>query len=257
MLTTCVELESGRAVFDLDTAAGDVQAAIMGHKIVGRGMAPATLFSEIALEVARFLAKHENPTGTSEVHHQVLDIAIDSSLLMDATSTRPTLRMIALGRISDAEGIRLEFGTYATGASDPPSLHHHATCRVTTFLPESLEAYWGRLGPLIDRRAERIIGGAEEGKSDVISRDMAYHLFKVLVDYSPAFMGMRTVWLSEDGHEAVAEVKLDETAPKSSFVVSPFLQDSLGQMCVLLFLSRSKISADMDAIARVSFQMSA
>jgi hypothetical protein len=231
MLTTCIELEAGRAVFDIDTSRADLQAAIMGHKIVGRGMAPATLFSELALEAARFVAKHENPT--SEPHHQILDMTIDSSLLMDETSTRPILRLAVVGHILEPEGVQIEFGTYLPGTGDDPLLHSHATCRVTTFVPESLESYWSRLGPLINRRAERLVQSAEDGNSDVISSDMSYHLFKTLVDYSPAFMGMRTVWLSDDGHEAVSEVKLDKSAPKSNFVVSPFLQDSLGQMYVL------------------------
>ena len=75
---------------------------------------------------------------------------------------------------------------------------------------ESLEAWqaeWKRVNHLVTGRIEALDGMAAAGTANKVSRNMAYTLFKNVVDYADKYRGMQSVTLNE--HEAYADVSLD------------------------------------------------
>ena len=93
----------------------------------------------------------------------------------------------------DNEGVRSE-SAYAT----------------VTVRYESLgewQAEWKRVNHLVGGRIEALDGMAAAGTANKVSQNLAYTLFKNVVDYSDKYRGMQSVTLHE--HEAYADISLD------------------------------------------------
>lgn len=93
----------------------------------------------------------------------------------------------------DNEGIR---------SQDP-----YATVIVKYESLEVWQAEWKRVNHLVTSRIEALDGLAAAGTANKVSRNMAYTLFKNVVDYADKYRGMQSVTLNE--HEAYADVSLD------------------------------------------------
>lgn len=72
---------------------------------------------------------------------------------------------------------------------------------------EAWQAEWKRVNHLVTSRIEALDGMAAAGTANKVSRNMAYTLFKNVVDYADKYRGMQSVTLNE--HEAYADVSLD------------------------------------------------
>ncbi len=93
----------------------------------------------------------------------------------------------------DNEGVR---------SQDP-----YVTCIVKYESLEAWQAEWKRVSHLVTGRIEALDGMAAAGTANKLSRNMAYTLFKNVVDYADMYRGMQSVTLNE--HEAYADVSLD------------------------------------------------
>jgi len=65
---------------------------------------------------------------------------------------------------------------------------------------------WGRVTHLLESRIEALTRMASEGTANKLSKNMAYTLFKNVVDYTDKYRGMQSVVLHE--HEACADITL-------------------------------------------------
>lgn len=75
---------------------------------------------------------------------------------------------------------------------------------------ECLEAWqteWKRVNHLVNGRNEALDRMAAAGTANKVSRNMAYTLFKNVVDYADKYRGMQSFTLNE--HEAYADISLD------------------------------------------------
>ena len=75
---------------------------------------------------------------------------------------------------------------------------------------ESLGAWqveWKRVNHLVASRIEALKDMAAAGTANKVARNMAYTLFKNLVDYADKYRGMQCITLDE--HEAYADISLD------------------------------------------------
>lgn len=73
--------------------------------------------------------------------------------------------------------------------------------------PETWEGEWKRINHLVTGRVEALDAMAAAGTANKVSRNMAYTLFKNVVDYADKYRGMQSVTLNE--HEAYADICLD------------------------------------------------
>lgn len=92
----------------------------------------------------------------------------------------------------DNEGVRTE---------DP-----YATVTVKYESLDAWQAEWKRMNHLVASRVEALNGMAAAGIANKVSRNMAYTLFKNVVDYADKYRGMQSVTLNE--YEACADISL-------------------------------------------------
>lgn len=81
----------------------------------------------------------------------------------------------------------------------------HATVLFTD--PVDWRREWDRVSHLVNSRIESLDRMAQEGKANRLNRNMAYQLFKNVVDYADVYRGMHSVVLNDD--EAYADIVLD------------------------------------------------
>ncbi|KAK0552225.1 polyketide synthetase [Tilletia horrida] len=209
------------SVFELDSSTEPAESIIMGHLIRGRGMAPATLFSELAIAIGDYLSKHEEPSHAgSDTIVQVHHLSMFTPLLKLA-GEKTIIYLRVYGSIYGKPS--LEF------FSRRPGLDHetqHASCQLSLTTAGSLGEDWTPVEHLVNARMDSLRHSA----TDVLDRAMAYRLFESIVHYSEPYQGMRKVYMTEDGSEALAECRLSELAPKGAYLCHPILQDSLGQL---------------------------
>lgn len=83
----------------------------------------------------------------------------------------------------------------------------YATVTVRYESLETWQAEWKRVNHLVIGRIETLDGMAAVGTANKVSRNMAYTLFKNVVDYADKYRGMQSVTLHE--HEAYSDISLD------------------------------------------------
>lgn len=83
----------------------------------------------------------------------------------------------------------------------------YATVTVKYENTEAWQAEWKRISHLVTSRVEALKAMAAAGTANKVSRNMAYTLFKNVVDYADKYRGMQSVTLNE--HEAFADITLD------------------------------------------------
>lgn len=81
----------------------------------------------------------------------------------------------------------------------------HATVLFTD--PADWCREWDRVSHLVNSRIESLDRMAQEGKANRLNRNMAYQLFKNVVDYADVYRGMQSVVLNDN--EAYADIILD------------------------------------------------
>jgi asperthecin polyketide synthase len=94
---------------------------------------------------------------------------------------------------------------YNLSSSEPTT--SFATCTIVYEDPTAWAQEWARMTHLIQGRVEELTRLAQLGIANSINRNMAYTLFKNVVDYADKYRGMHTVVMSD--LEAVADVILD------------------------------------------------
>ena len=213
-------LDDGTLSFIIDAHREPSEALIMGHLIRGKGMMSASLISELALEVGYYVDALNPNDQSSERTFRLKDINMYSPFLKNY-GEKVQMRLQVRGKLDSTEGLSVEFFT-VQDTSRPAS--HNASCYVHIDDGET-ERDWAQLGPLITGRNKKIMQNAES----CFSTRMAYQLFETVVEYTDIYRGMKKVYVTSSGEEAVAMVKRT-VRPSGKFVVDPSLQDGVGQM---------------------------
>lgn len=90
---------------------------------------------------------------------------------------------------------------------------------------------WQRLAHLVNGRIASLEQMATDGTASVLPRNMAYRLFRNLVDYADKYRGMQSVIMN--GYEAVANVTLT-TKGSGTWTVPPYFIDSVVHLAGLI-----------------------
>ena len=233
LLARCVEFELDdnqgmlKAVYETPIASEPSFELVCGHLVHGRGLVPATMWAEMALEVAHDL---ESRTGVADDANQsafdVRDLTIFNSLsiVKDDEESYKSLDIVVevKGSLNLQQGLTVTFKSRKTAGA---KLTDHLSCTVHRASESDWSRGWKKLEHLIDDRIETI-----KEDSSALGTRTAYRIFEVVVSYAAAYQGMKTVYLNHESYEATTEAVLDSSAPSTNFVVNPCLMDSLGQI---------------------------
>ncbi|PWN53788.1 ketoacyl-synt-domain-containing protein [Violaceomyces palustris] len=227
-------------VFGLNIGESVAASVIAGHNVHGVGIIPASMYCEMALEAVQYLgitASLDDDQKTVSIENMEI---IHPFILSEDNPSDQNLEL----RITKASENSLGLLWTCLDMSAGKTVEH-ASCTLNLIPFENSKQRWSssvqtmiskQRDTFLRRSAVRSDDDDDEDGMDIASfdRGMAYRLFSKVVSYSPAFRGMRLVNLASDPIEAVSTVKIDpealEAGDYSSFVVNPFLIDSLGQI---------------------------
>lgn len=158
----------------------------------------------MAFTVGEYLYKRVSPT-TKQVHMNLADMVVlhgqvakkakgaTQLLLLEAELDLAAQHMSLSWSNATDDGQKATGGPFATGA-------------IRFEDPAAWRREWSRVQHLVQGRIDALSAAAAGGGASRLSRDMAYALFRNVVDYAPRYRGMEAVVLS--GHEAFADVAL-------------------------------------------------
>lgn len=118
------------------------------------------------------------------------------------------VQLLQLEAALDAAGLSMPIRLYNASDDGTRAAEPYGSCCVTFEDPAAWRREWRGTEHLVLGQIESLEARAAQGKANKITRNMAYTLFKNVVDYAERYRGMRSVIIH--GYEASAEVTLSE-----------------------------------------------
>jgi asperthecin polyketide synthase len=167
---------------------------------------------------------HMNICNAEVLHAQVLDEQPQQHLVhiraeLDLASQRTVIKWYALGDQQQQQQYQQQ-----TASPDEPG-EAFATYTLQYEDPEVWSREWQRVAHLVNSRIEELGRLADSGDATRLDRNMAYLLFRNVVDYAPEYRGMRSVVLA--GFKAAAEVELLSSQHEGVWHSAPHHIDSV------------------------------
>ncbi|SNX88100.1 related to polyketide synthase [Melanopsichium pennsylvanicum] len=229
LLWQCVKLDgkSPSAMFLARVNQRPFRDFIQGHIILGIPLAPATVFIELAQEAGMYWWRTD-PCGIKSPNQQeddviieVLDLSMVASLYLNEQDPKQSIEVSLQGNPASTDGSIVQFFSHNANQHQK---HQYGSCRVRIITQAQVTRDWAKISHLIMTTASTVKANA----ASVIRTDTVYKNFEAIVLYLDGFRGMKTVWMTEDGYEAVSEVSFNANAVNGRFMCSPMLLDSLG-----------------------------
>lgn len=139
---------------------------------------------EVRMNVSNLDVLHAQVAKSDTCSAQLLEVHANIDLLTQATTIR-------WYNVSE-DGVRAE--------------EAYASAMVCYEDPSAWQTEWDRMTHLVHGRIEALSRMAADGTANKLSKNMAYTLFKNVVDYADRYRGMESVTLNE--YEAYADVTL-------------------------------------------------
>jgi len=211
---------TGQLTAIADVMHPDFLAAVNGHTMNGCGVATSvspfhytdhgsyanlfkSIWADMTLTIGEYLYKRMVPR-TKEVHMNVTNMEVlHAQVAQKVTSSTQLLRVEANIDLS-AQAMTLHW--YNASEDGTPSAESFASTTVYYEDPAGWQTEWDRVAHLVNGRIDVLSQMAANGTANKLSRNMAYTLFKNVVDYADKYRGMQTVVLSE--YEAFADITL-------------------------------------------------
>ncbi|KAB8261298.1 hypothetical protein BDV32DRAFT_148564 [Aspergillus pseudonomiae] len=194
--------DGGSIVIQSDVTNDDFFAIASGHRMSGRPLLSVFAYTDIALAMTRYMFSRLKP-GTQLPALEFGKVRVFQGLIPRKDRSKP-------------QYVRMRMQTDRTCSSMPLSLHRVledssseeelATGVVTCGDPQSWRDEWAAYSHLLTSRIEALHQLADQGSASRVSKDLAYTLFKNVVDYGEHYRGIQSVVMY--GLEAVADVIL-------------------------------------------------
>ncbi|KAJ5573557.1 Type I Iterative PKS [Penicillium hispanicum] len=182
----------------------DFRAAVDGHRMNGYGVATSSLWGDISMTVGEYLYKRLLPK-TRQVQMDVANLEVLHAQVAHPDKSRAQLLQIEAKLDLASQQMAIQWFDFTSEGERAAEAYASATVLFTD--PADWRKEWDRMGHLINGRIESLNRMALEGTANRLSRNMAYNLFKNVVDYSDHYRGMQSVVL--DGMEAYADLVLN------------------------------------------------
>lgn len=118
------------------------------------------------------------------------------------------LQLLQLEATLDAVALSMPIRLYNASEDGTRAAEPYGTCCVSFEDADAWRREWRGIEHLVLGQIEALEARAAQGKANKITRNMAYTLFKNVVDYAERYRGMRSVIIH--GYEASAAVTLSE-----------------------------------------------
>ncbi|KAL4756861.1 type I polyketide synthase [Aspergillus foveolatus] len=182
----------------------DFLAAVWGHKMNNCGVATSSIWTDMALTMGDYLYRRLVPQ-VKKVNMNVSDLEVLHAQV--ASKTKGCSQPIKLETHLDLDSNSMSLAWFNVSAETGECSSENFASAVVRFEdPLSWKAEWDRVAHLVLGRIEALQQMAVEGKANQLSKNMAYTLFKNVVDYADKYRGIDTMVLHE--YEAFANVTL-------------------------------------------------
>ncbi|KAJ5177089.1 Type I Iterative PKS [Penicillium canariense] len=181
----------------------EFRAAVDGHNMNGYGVATSSLWGDMAMTIGEYLYKKLLPQ-TRDVHMDVSNLEVLHAQVAHTDKSRAQLLQIEATLNLQSKEMPIQWFTVSSDgkrAAEP-----YASATVNFADPAEWRKEWDRVTHLVNGRIESLSAKALNGAANRLSRNMAYTLFKNVVDYNDHYRGMQSVVL--DGMEACSEIIL-------------------------------------------------
>lgn len=155
----------------------------------------------MAFTVGEYLYKLVSPK-TKQVHMNLADVIVLHGQVAKKAKGATQLLLLEADLDLAARSMSLSWSN-ATNDGQKTSAEPFATGTVRFEDPAAWQREWSRVQHLVQGRIDAL---SALGDANRLNKNMAYTLFKNVVDYAPRYRGMDTVVLS--GHEAFADITL-------------------------------------------------
>ncbi|MCJ1382994.1 hypothetical protein MMC17_006107 [Xylographa soralifera] len=202
---TSEELENSTSALTAisDLMCPDLFAAVYGHKMNGNGVATSSIWADMALTVGEYLYRRV-VAKAKDVHMDVANMEVlHAQVAQRDTSSSQMLQVEARMDLSTQATMIRWYNVSNSGIRADDSFAS-ATVRYEDHAIWQME--WERVTHLVKGRIDMLSQMAADGSANKLSKNMAYTLFKNVVDYSDKYRGMRSVVLHD--YEAYADITL-------------------------------------------------
>lgn len=198
----------------------DFLGAVTGHMMNGCGVAtsvshtkPATeletliclqsIWADITLTLGEYLYKRMVPK-TKEVHMNVTDVEVLHAQVAQKVTSSPQLLQMEAELDLDDQAMTIRW--YNILEDNSRTAESFASTTVFFEDPNSWQTEWERVTHLVQGRIDALSQMAATGAASKLSKNLAYTLFKNVVDYADKYRGMDSVVISD--YEAFADITL-------------------------------------------------
>ncbi|KAG8527863.1 Type I Iterative PKS [Bacidia gigantensis] len=181
----------------------DLLAAVWGHKMNDNGVATSSIWADMAATVAEHLYKSVQRKA-KDVYLDVAEMEVLHAQI--AQKDTSSAQLIQLEATIDLGAQATQIYWYTIDAEGSRSEAHFASATVRYSSPKKWHTEWDRVSHLVQGRIESLSRMAAEGEANRLNKNMAYTLFKNVVDYTEKYRGMQSVVLND--HEAYADITL-------------------------------------------------
>lgn len=158
----------------------------------------------MGMTIAEYLYKRLVPHAR-EVPMDVSNLEVLHAQVAHTDKSRAQLLQIEAQLNLDLEQMAIQW--FNVNGEGQRAAEAYASATVFFTSPSDWRKEWDRVTHLVNSRIESLSRMALEGTANRLSRDVAYNLFKNVVDYNDHYRGMQSVVL--DGLEAYAEIILN------------------------------------------------
>ncbi|KAK4504436.1 hypothetical protein PRZ48_005352 [Zasmidium cellare] len=182
----------------------DFRKAVEGHTMNGHGVATSSIWSEMALSIGQYLLQRLGTDPKSfgmdlanfeVLHGQVLnkDKNAHQAIIVNASLNMSDRSMTIDWSSVQGQDLSVEPTAFASGIVYFDDV-------------EDWKVEWSRVNHLVNTQIATLEIMASEGRANQLSKNLAYTLFKNVVDYAPEYRGMDRVVMNE--YEAFADITL-------------------------------------------------
>lgn len=178
-------------------------AGAVDDKGIERANGPKSIWADLALTVGEYLYKRMLPK-TKQVCMNVTDMEVLHAQV--ARKGTNSAQLVQLEARLDLFAQAMTMHWYNISEDGIRSEDFSASATVRFEDPAVWQTEWGRVTHLVKGRIEALSRMVAEGAANKLSKNMAYTMFKNVVDYADRYRGMQSVVLNE--YEAYADIKL-------------------------------------------------
>ncbi|KAL9094770.1 MAG: hypothetical protein Q9165_003041 [Trypethelium subeluteriae] len=182
----------------------DFLEAIHGHKMNNCGVATSSIWTDMALTVGEYLYRRLVPLA-KDIYMNLGDVEVLHAQV--ANKGKDKVQPLALEAHFDLATRYMSLAWFNMDArTSERASESFASAAIRFEDPNAWRTEWDRVTHLVLGRIEALEHLASAGKASLLSKGLAYTLFKNVVDYADRYRGMDRVVLHD--HEAFADVTL-------------------------------------------------